>query len=162
MGFYSPAVLVEDAQRHGLRIKSIDIQTSDWPCTIEPGQDGSLSLRLGLNHVEDLRKKSAEALVQSCMQEGAFRSAEDLAKRFPPLTKEELQKDLPRLERSIRSKVSNIVVMRSDNRAGWKAGRTTLQPTKRVATRRIRNPPARPDDYRRAPGRRLCWHWAYD
>jgi error-prone DNA polymerase len=31
MGFYSPAVLVKDAQRHGLRVKPIDVQTSDWP-----------------------------------------------------------------------------------------------------------------------------------
>src|SRR5215470_14051766 len=35
MGFYSPAVLVKDAQRHGLRIKPIDVQVSDWPCAIE-------------------------------------------------------------------------------------------------------------------------------
>jgi error-prone DNA polymerase len=35
MGFYSPATLVKDAQRHGLRIKPIDVQHSDWPCTLE-------------------------------------------------------------------------------------------------------------------------------
>ncbi len=51
MGFYSPAVLVKDAQRHGLRIKSIDVQTSDWPCTIEREQDGTLSVRVGLGYV---------------------------------------------------------------------------------------------------------------
>src|ERR1700742_3616503 len=39
MGFYSPAVLVKDAQRHGLRMKAIDIQASDWPCTIEEEAD---------------------------------------------------------------------------------------------------------------------------
>jgi error-prone DNA polymerase len=92
MGFYSPAVLVKDAQRHGLRIKPIDVQTSDWPCTIEPEQDGSLSLRLGLGYVKNLRQKSAEALVQLRMQEGAFRSAEDIVNRFPPLAEGELQK----------------------------------------------------------------------
>ena len=35
MGFYSPAVLVKDAQRHGLKVRPIDIQISDWPCTVE-------------------------------------------------------------------------------------------------------------------------------
>ena len=41
MGFYSPAVLVKDAQRHGLRVKPIDVQVSDWACTIEHEDDGS-------------------------------------------------------------------------------------------------------------------------
>jgi error-prone DNA polymerase len=35
MGFYSPATLVKDAQRHGLRVKPVDINSSDWPCTLE-------------------------------------------------------------------------------------------------------------------------------
>ncbi len=35
MGFYAPAVLVKDAQRHGLRVRPIDVQISDWPCTVE-------------------------------------------------------------------------------------------------------------------------------
>jgi error-prone DNA polymerase len=35
MGFYAPAVLVKDAQRHGLKVRPIDIQISDWPCTVE-------------------------------------------------------------------------------------------------------------------------------
>jgi error-prone DNA polymerase len=34
MGFYSPAVLGKDAQHHGLRVKPIDVQVSDWPCTV--------------------------------------------------------------------------------------------------------------------------------
>jgi error-prone DNA polymerase len=35
MGFYAPAVLVKDAQRHGLKVCPIDVQISDWPCTVE-------------------------------------------------------------------------------------------------------------------------------
>jgi len=35
MGFYSPATLIKDAQRHGLRVKPVDINCSDWPCTLE-------------------------------------------------------------------------------------------------------------------------------
>src|SRR4030095_10575502 len=35
MGFYSPATLVKDAQRHGLKVKPIDVTKSDWLCTLE-------------------------------------------------------------------------------------------------------------------------------
>jgi error-prone DNA polymerase len=35
MGFYNPATLVKDAQRHGLKVKPIDITVSNWKCTLE-------------------------------------------------------------------------------------------------------------------------------
>ena len=35
MGFYSPAVLIKDAQRHGLRVLPVDVMESDWDCTVE-------------------------------------------------------------------------------------------------------------------------------
>src|SRR6185503_8040937 len=57
MGFYSPAVLVKDAQRHGLRIKSIDVQASCWACTIEHEADGGLSLRMGLKYIRGMRRQ---------------------------------------------------------------------------------------------------------
>src|SRR5438067_10724437 len=40
MGFYSPATLVKDAQRHGLKIKPIDVMKSDWSCTLESSPSG--------------------------------------------------------------------------------------------------------------------------
>ena len=45
MGFYSPATIVKDAQRHGLRVKPVDVQHSDWPCTLEPEPGQCPSLR---------------------------------------------------------------------------------------------------------------------
>ena len=90
MGFYSPAVLVKDAQRHGLRVKAIDVQVSDWACTIEREDDDTLSLRIGLGYAKELRKRSAEALVVSRQREGSFGSAEDLALRVPSLDRREL------------------------------------------------------------------------
>src|SRR5262249_46478680 len=36
MGFYQPMTIIKDAQRHGLKIKPIDITRSDWLCTVEP------------------------------------------------------------------------------------------------------------------------------
>src|SRR5664280_3292982 len=50
MGFYAPAVLIKDAQRHGLRVRPIDVQRSESICTLEAEHDGSLSLRIGLNY----------------------------------------------------------------------------------------------------------------
>jgi error-prone DNA polymerase len=90
MGFYSPAVLVKDAQRHGLRVKPIDIQVSEWDCTVEHEQDGTLSMRMGLGYAKGMRKQSADALVASREQEGKFRSAEDLALRVSSLNRKEL------------------------------------------------------------------------
>jgi error-prone DNA polymerase len=90
MGFYSPAVLVKDAQRHGLKVKPIDVQTSDWLCTIEHESGESLSLRIGLRYARRLRRQAAEALVQSRILGGSFRSAEDLALRVPSLDRKEL------------------------------------------------------------------------
>jgi error-prone DNA polymerase len=90
MGFYMPAVLVKDAQRKGLRVKPIDVQVSDWACTIEQEPDSSLSLRMGLGYAKGLRKQSAEALVSSRKNDGQFHSAEDLALRIPALNRKEL------------------------------------------------------------------------
>jgi error-prone DNA polymerase len=90
MGFYMPAVLVKDAQRKGLRVKPIDVQVSDWACTVEREPDGSLSLRMGLGYAKGLRRQSAEALVLSRMDDGKFRSVEDLALRVPALNRKEL------------------------------------------------------------------------
>jgi error-prone DNA polymerase len=90
MGFYSAAVLVKDAQRHGLRVKPIDVQVSDWPCTVEREGDGTLSLRIGLGYAKSLTRQAAEALVGSRRNVGPYRSAEDLAQRVPSLNRKEL------------------------------------------------------------------------
>ncbi|HSY34777.1 MAG TPA: error-prone DNA polymerase [Acidobacteriaceae bacterium] len=90
MGFYMPAVLVKDAQRHGLRVRPIDIQVSNWACTIEHEANNTLSLRMGLGYAKGLRRQSAEAVVTTRSHDGHFRSAEDLALRVPALNRKEL------------------------------------------------------------------------
>jgi error-prone DNA polymerase len=89
MGFYSPAVLVKDAQRHGLRVKPIDVQVSDWECTVEH-ESGALTLRLGLGYAKGLGKQAADVLTASRQKDGPFRSADDLALRVPSLNRREL------------------------------------------------------------------------
>ena len=90
MGFYPPAILVKDAQRHGLRIKPMDVQRSTWPCTIEHEPDKTLSVRLGLGYAKGLRKHAAEALVHAREDSGSFLSTEDLVARTPQLNRREL------------------------------------------------------------------------
>src|SRR6266478_6235727 len=88
MGFYSPATLVKDAQRHGLRVRAIDVTCSDWLCTIE--RDGEmLCVRLGLRFVKGLREEVGNEIVR---ERGvrAFSSIEDLKLRVPGLQKSEL------------------------------------------------------------------------
>ena len=90
MGFYSPAVLVKDAQRHGLRIKPIDVQASLWLCTVEHEEDGSLSLRIGLGYARGFARQQAEAIVAARLRDGRFASVDDLALRVPSLTRSHL------------------------------------------------------------------------
>ena len=88
MGFYSTATLVKDAQRHGLKVRPIDVTCSEWLCTLE--KDGQrLVVRLGLRYVKGLRQEIAlEILRQRAM--GPFGSIEDLKLRVPAVQKSEL------------------------------------------------------------------------
>jgi error-prone DNA polymerase len=61
MGFYHPATLVKDAQRHGVRFAPIDVQESDWTCRVDP--DGRV--RLGLMYVNGLRQDVGRAIAES-------------------------------------------------------------------------------------------------
>ncbi len=97
MGFYSAATIVKDAQRHGLRVKPVDVQHSDWPCTLESNCEESkcvetghsnLALRLGLCYARGLRKDAALALTTARAQR-AFASIQELALRVPELRKSE-------------------------------------------------------------------------
>ena len=90
MGFYMPAVLVKDAQRHGLRVKPIDVQRSEWNCTIEHEDDETLTLRLGLRYVKGMRGATAEALVVARERSGFFRSVDELVVRVPEMNRKEM------------------------------------------------------------------------
>ena len=91
MGFYSPATLVKDAQRHGLTIKPIDVTKSDWLCTLEMDSNprNSRNLRLGFRYIKGLRESVAKAIVQE-RHIRPFTSVEDLTRRVPELQKREM------------------------------------------------------------------------
>ena len=89
MGFYSAAVLVKDAQRHGLRIKPVDVTCSDWNCTLEPEPADAYALRLGLRYVRGLRASVAVEL-ERVRAVRPFASIEEFVRRLPALSQAEL------------------------------------------------------------------------
>ena len=85
MGFYTPATIVKDAQRHGLKIKPVCVSQSYWHCTVVDDN----TVRLGFCVVNGLRQEHAEELVRQ-RQHRAFESLEDFKRRVP-LAKDELR-----------------------------------------------------------------------
>jgi len=88
MGFYSPATLVKDAQRHGLRVRPIDVTKSDWICTLEKAGEEHV-MRVGLRYVKGLREEIGREIVRQRDLE-MFRSIDDLKLRVPKLGKGDL------------------------------------------------------------------------
>ena len=89
MGFYSPATIVKDAQRHGLKIRPVDVACSYWNCTLEQEND-QMMLRLGMRYVRGLRHATAEALIRA-REQRPFTSIADMAARVPELSKADLR-----------------------------------------------------------------------
>ena len=104
MGFYAPAQIVGDARRHGVEVRPVDVNHSEWDCTLEPlrsppgshppgrngsrspppGRDGSYprprrALRLGLRQIRGLREEDATRIVTA--REEGYRSPVDLRRR---------------------------------------------------------------------------------
>lgn len=83
MGFYSPSQLIQDAQRHAIEVRQIDVCRSDWHHTLEVPTDprsAQPALRLGLRMVKGLSEEAAERIVAARRQLPLV-SAEDLAGR---------------------------------------------------------------------------------
>jgi error-prone DNA polymerase len=85
MGFYTPATIVKDAQRHGVKVLPVCARESNWVCTVLSDD----TVRLGFCVVNGMRKERGEALVAE--REGAaFRSLDDFKRRVD-LNKEEMR-----------------------------------------------------------------------
>ncbi|HSA88610.1 MAG TPA: error-prone DNA polymerase, partial [Burkholderiales bacterium] len=90
LGFYSSSQLVQDARRHGVEVRPVDVTASDWECTLEPppqpspfqgegeGRDRPI-VRLGLLMVKGLSQAGAERIVAARLQ-SPFTDVEDLAR----------------------------------------------------------------------------------
>jgi error-prone DNA polymerase len=76
MGFYPPATLVRDAQRHGVEVLPVDVNLSGARCVIEWG-----AVRIGLSYIASIGKDEAEGLVAERGANGPYRDIADLARR---------------------------------------------------------------------------------
>jgi error-prone DNA polymerase len=100
MGFYAPAQIVRDAEEHGVVVLPIDVNHSQWDCTLEEvGEDNPIrrgdrewrsdkgwALRLGLRQVDGFPKAVADHLIEVRRKGGAFAdvlSLRDRAKLQP-------------------------------------------------------------------------------
>ena len=107
MGFYAPSQLIRDAQQHGVTVLPMDVNYSEWDCTLEPmgelaqepakesaGQCGGKdartaatpvrspwALRLGLRLLNGLPRSTADTIVQVREQGGPFESLADFTRR---------------------------------------------------------------------------------
>jgi error-prone DNA polymerase len=63
MGFYAPAQIVRDAAEHGVEVRPVDVNLSQWDCTLEPARGDTVALRLGLRQVDGLPEHVAARLI---------------------------------------------------------------------------------------------------
>ncbi len=60
MGFYAPAQLVTDAQKHGVEVRPVDVNASTWDCSLEPDGKGGLAVRLGFRMIKGFQEEDAQ------------------------------------------------------------------------------------------------------
>jgi error-prone DNA polymerase len=92
MGFYAPAQIVRDAQKHGVEVLPIDANHSAWDTTIsyQDTENACARLRLGLRLVVGLRREYGEALRRSIESDGTFDSISSLWGRNANVSKSTL------------------------------------------------------------------------
>ena len=80
MGFYSASQLVQDVQRHGVSVRPVDINSSQWDCSLEASDTGAATLRLGFRMVKGLSAETAQRIVAE-RRSGAYRQVQQLFER---------------------------------------------------------------------------------
>jgi error-prone DNA polymerase len=111
MGFYAPAQIVRCAQEHGVEVRAIDANHSEWDCTLEPDTNGKLALRLGLRQIHGFSKIWAKTI----KDHRPYTNLEDLARRA----------DLPQRALNLLADADALRSLGLDRREGlWEARRT--------------------------------------
>jgi error-prone DNA polymerase len=84
MGFYAPAQLIRNARDHGVEVLPVDVNHSDWDCTLEKGESGkgkaALALRLGMRLLRGMSQEQGETIEQTRV-DGPFHSMEEFTRR---------------------------------------------------------------------------------
>ena len=63
MGFYAPAQIVRDVREHGIEVRPVCVNGSEWDCTLERRSDGTLALRLGFRQIKGFKEADARRVV---------------------------------------------------------------------------------------------------
>jgi error-prone DNA polymerase len=79
MGFYAPAQIVRDARDHGVEVRPVDVNHSDWDCTLEPTDGATRAVRLGFRQIKGFFEQDAQKLVDH--RGAGYDSTHDLARR---------------------------------------------------------------------------------
>jgi error-prone DNA polymerase len=80
MGFYSASQLVQDARRHDVEVRAVDVNLSHWDCTLDATEDGRPALRLGLRLVKGLSEESGR-YIENVRNTGHFENTQQLVER---------------------------------------------------------------------------------
>ncbi len=80
MGFYSPDQILQDARRHRLQVRPVDVQASDWDCSLEPIDGAQPAIRMGLRLISGFREEDARRIVAARRQQ-PFSDIADLDRR---------------------------------------------------------------------------------
>ncbi len=80
MGFYSPDQILQDARRHHLQIRPVDVRASDWDCSLEPVIGAQPAIRMGLRMIKGFREDDARC-IEAARSKGAFIDIADLGER---------------------------------------------------------------------------------
>ncbi|MCX2900774.1 error-prone DNA polymerase [Pseudomonas mandelii] len=80
MGFYSPDQILQDARRHHLQIRPVDVRASDWDCSLEPIAGAQPAIRMGLRMIKGFRQDDA-LRIEAARARGLFVDIADLGER---------------------------------------------------------------------------------
>ncbi|MGL6243168.1 error-prone DNA polymerase [Pseudomonas sp.] len=80
MGFYSPDQILQDARRHHLQIRPVDVRASDWDCSLEPITGAQPAIRMGLRMIKGFREDDARR-IEAARAKGVFVDIADLGER---------------------------------------------------------------------------------
>jgi len=80
LGFYSPSQLIQDAQRHHIKILPIDINVSQYDNILEETQDKETALRLGFIRIKGISKKSITSII-NYRKHSSFKTIEELREK---------------------------------------------------------------------------------
>jgi error-prone DNA polymerase len=80
MGFYSPDQILQDARRHHLHIRPVDVRASDWDCSLEPIIGAQPAIRMGLRMIKGFREDAARR-IEIARSNGTFIDIADLGER---------------------------------------------------------------------------------